>query len=44
MNVVFLIIENEFDNYDNYDNYNLNLLLNKRIILRRLNRTPYLLP
>ena len=40
MNVVFLIIENEFDNYDNY---NLNMLLIKRIILRRLNRTPYLL-
>ena len=29
--------------FDNYDNY-LNLLLIKRIILRRLNRTPYLLP
>ena len=35
--------QNEFDNYDNYDNYNLNMLLIKRIILRRLNRTPYLL-
>ena len=33
-------IENEFDNFDNY---NLNMLLIKRIILRRLNRTPYLL-
>ena len=31
MNVVFLIIENEFDNFDNY---NLNMLLIKRIILR----------
>ena len=39
-----LEIENEFDNFDNYDNYNLNLLLIKRIILRRLNRTLYLLP
>ena len=44
MNVVFLIIENEFDNFDNFDNYNLNMLLIKRIIHRRLNRTPYLLP
>ena len=35
--------QNEFDNFDNYDNNNLNLLLIKRIILRRLNRTPYLL-
>ena len=33
MNVVFLIIENEFDNFDNFDNYNLNMLLIKRIIL-----------
>ena len=33
--------QNEFDNFDNYS---LNLLLIKRIILRRLNRTPYLLP
>ena len=41
MNVVFLIIENEFDNFDNY---NLNMLLIKRIIHRRLNKTPYLLP
>ena len=32
--------QNEFDNFDNYS---LNLLLIKRIILRRLNRTPYLL-
>ena len=30
---VFLVIENEFDNYDNY---NLNLLLINRIILRSL--------
>ena len=33
--------QNEFDNYDNY---NLNMLLIKRIILKRLNRTPYLFP
>ena len=38
-----LEIENEFDNFDKYDNYNLNMLLIKRIIFRRLNRTPYLL-
>ena len=40
METAVLEIENEFDNFDNY---NLNMLLIKRIILRRLNRTPYLL-
>ena len=39
-----LLISSYLNEFDNYDNYNLNMLLIKRIILRRLNRTPYLLP